>query len=235
MNTATGGAASAGHFLLCACAAIAVLGTGPAIEPAHAQATPAQKPQPAAPVTDQDTATETARQARDTANSGLSLFDTQLPVFTGTTTPPPSWLSGIEMNCIGCPGAVTFSGPPSTNPNAPWLLHGKWRRDTPFGTASVGFAGMRNSALPLSTMMPLGAELASTTLGSSHTGFFMPSTQWSVTAGLEKTLKRFSNGATIGVAADFMVPVHTTAIGAGDPRLGAMKAAAFRFGIVIRW
>jgi hypothetical protein len=138
------------------------------------------------------------------------------------------------MKCVGCPDAGTSARPISTNQNAPWVLRGKWQRDTPFGRASIGFAGIRNSALPASTVLPLGGDAGHTTVGSS-TAFFMPSTQWSVTAGLEKTLVTFSTGATVGIVTDLIVPVHTTAAVAADPRMGGMKSAALRFGVVLRW
>jgi hypothetical protein len=145
-----------------------------------------------------------------------------------------SWFSGADMKCIGCPGASTLARPESTNSNAPWVLQGKWRRETPFGVASLGFAGIRNSALPSYTALPLAGDVSQTTLGSSPS-LFMPSTQWSVTAGLEKTLMKFSNGATVGVATDLIVPVRIKSAVKGDPRLNGMNSAALRVGVVVRW
>jgi hypothetical protein len=113
------------------------------------------------------------------------------------------------------------------------VLQGKWQRQTAFGVASLGFVGIRNSAMPLSTALPLGGDLGHTVLSSS-TSLFLPSTQWSVTAGLEKTLVKFSKGATVGVMTDLVVPVHATSAVA-DPRLSGMKSAALRFGVVVRW
>ena len=165
------------------------------------------------------------------------------PLFLLDNEPPPttrfkfelgSWLSGVDAKCIGCPGAASIARPESTNRNAPWVLQGKWQRETPFGRASLGFAGIRNSALPTSTALPLGGDVGDSTLGSS-TSLFMPSTQWSVTAGLEKTLVKFSKGATVGLVTDFIVPVETKSAIAGDPRLSGMKSASLRFGVVIRW
>jgi hypothetical protein len=162
------------------------------------------------------------------------LFDNQPPPTTRSTFGLDSWLSGVDMKCIGCPGTTNIGRPESTNRNALWVLQGKWQRATPLGVASIGFAGIRNSALPASTALPLGGDAGQNALGSS-TGLFMPSTQWSVTAGLEKTLVKFSKGATVGVLADVIVPVQTTSAVAGDPRLSGMKSAALRFGVVFRW
>jgi hypothetical protein len=165
----------------------------------------------------------------------VSLFDHQPP----PTKPPKlaleSWFSGFKMNCIGCSTAATTVRPESTNRNAPWVLQGKWQRETRLGVASVGFVGIRNSALPPSSVIPLAGDPGFTSLNSSHTSFFMPSTQWSVTAGLEKTLVKFSNGASVGAVADFIVPVHTTSAVAADRRLSGMKSAALRWGFVVRW
>ena len=85
-----------------------------------------------------------------------------------------------------------------------------------------------------SNALPLGGDVGQATLGSSA-GLFLPATQWSVTAGLEKTLVKFSNGATVGVVTDLIVPVQTTSAVTGDPRLSGMKSAALRFGMVLRW
>jgi hypothetical protein len=55
--------------------------------------------------------------------TALFMFDNGLE---SNTKPAPewgSWLSGVEMNCTACRefGALL---PPSTNPNAPWVLQG---------------------------------------------------------------------------------------------------------------
>jgi hypothetical protein len=162
------------------------------------------------------------------------LLDKEPPPTTRFKFGQESWLSDVDVKCIGCPGAATIARPESTNRNAPWVLQGKWQRKTPFGVASIGFARIRNSALPPSTALPLGGDVGHATLGSS-TSLFMPSTQWSLTAGLEKTLVKFSKGSTLGVVTDLMVPVQTKSTVAGDPRLSGMKSAALRLGVVLRW
>jgi hypothetical protein len=83
--------------------------------------------------------------------------------------------------------------------------------------------------------MPLGGDAGHIPLGFSHTSFSMPSTQWSVTAGLEKTVVTFSKGVSVGIVTDLIVPVSTKSAVAGDPRLSGMKAAALRSGVVVRW
>jgi hypothetical protein len=102
-----------------------------------------------------------------------------------------SWLSGVEMQCIGCRGfEPTGIRPESTNATAPWVLQGRWRRQTTLGVVSAGFVGVRNYALPLSTAMPLGGEFDRAALGSSRASVFAPVSQWSLTAAVEKTLAR---------------------------------------------
>ena len=207
--------ASATHRLTVAFTAVALVTTSSSLLLAQATGTPAQEPASPAP-------------------PPVFLLDNKPPPTSRFTFGPESWLSDVEVKCIGCPGGAAIAGPESTNRNAPWLLQGKWQRETSFGVASVGFAGIRNSAVPALTALPLGGDAGQATLGSS-TSLFMPSTQWSVNAGLEKTLVKRSNGATIGVLTDLIVPVQTKSAVAGDPRLSRMKSAALRFGVVFRW
>lgn len=103
------------------------------------------------------------------------------------------------------------------------------------GPVSTGFVGVRNYALPLYTGMPIGGDFNPGMLGSSLTSSFMPSSQWSLTAAVEKTLATFSNGATVGVTADVLIPVATESVSVGDPRIAALTSRAMRVGIVVRW
>lgn len=169
--------------------------------------------------------------------------DTNVSLLAGEFVPTPtkkttleSWLSGVDMICIGCraldPNAIL---PESTNPNAPWLLQGKWRRQTAFGTLSTGFVGIRNYAMPLSTAMPIGGDVDPRALGNSSSLFVGPATQWSLTAGLEKTLVTFRNGASVGIVGDVAIPVHTSSAAGSDPRTGAISSRTIRAGIIFRW
>lgn len=165
----------------------------------------------------------------------LSLFDTEPPPSTRSPSALESWLSVVDMKCTGCRESSTILRPEPTNRNAPWVLQGTWQRHTPFGVASLGFVGIRNFALPLSTVLPLGGSPNPTVWAPREASLLMPSTQWSVTAGIEKTVMNFSKGATVGLVGDFIVPVQTTSAVASDPRVSGMKSAALRFGIVVRW
>jgi len=167
----------------------------------------------------------------------VSLFDPQPVTSSKPKAVFESWLSDVEMNCIACRGFATtavFSEP--ANPNAPWALQGTWKRQTTVGGLSTGFVGVRNYALPLSTVVPLGGDVDHFTTGSSwRTSVFAPSSQWYLTAAIEKTVATQSNGASVGVTADVLIPVHTESISVDDPRISALTSRAVRFGVVVRW
>jgi hypothetical protein len=63
---------------------------------------------------------------------------------------------------------------------------------------------------------------------------FAPTSQWSLTASVEKTFFKSKGGATIGVIADAMVPVATSSAIVGDARMGGMRPTV-RAGFVFRW
>jgi hypothetical protein len=220
--------ASATHSLgLTVAAAALVAAVSPTLV---AQSPAAQTPAPSRP------AEPSAVEPPDTTRDNLSLFNSR---FTIGATPTPliqSWLSGVEMKCIGC-GVfdTTAARPESTNATAPWVLQGRWRRPTPFGVVSTGFVGVRNYGLPLFNAIPLGGDVDPAALRSSRTSAFAPSSQWSLTAGVEKTLMKRANGASVGVVADVLFPVRTESVSVGDPRISALTSPTIRFGIVVRW
>jgi hypothetical protein len=140
------------------------------------------------------------------------------------------------MKCIGCGGfETTRVGPESTNANAPWALQGKWRRQTMLGVVSTGFVGVRNYALPLTSAIPLGGDLDPAALGTAGASAFLPVSQWSLTAGVEKTLAKSANGASLGVTADLLIPVSSETIRGGDVRDPVPASPTARFGGVFRW
>lgn len=174
----------------------------------------------------------TESQPTDPAPKDVSLF----------TIPPSdkskleSWLSGADVKCIGCrlfdPNATR---PESTNPNAPFAFQAKWHAQTALGRISAGVLGVRNYAFSPSVGTPIGGDFNPGPLGSSSTAFLGPTSQWSLSAAYEKTLRTFRNGATISVVGDVMIPVSTTSTAPRDPRIGAMSSRTIRGGIVIRW
>ena len=205
---------------------------------AWAQSTAPQTQEPSRPAkpSAEDDARERPGEASDIRLTTTSLFDDKLTIGTKPKSLLESWLSGVDMKCISCDGLATSAlFPESSNRNAPWVLQGRWRHQTALGVVSTGFVGVRNYALPLYTAMPIGGDFDPGARGSSPANVFAPSTQWSLTAAVEKTLATFSNGATVGVTADVLVPVTTGSIGAGDPRIGALTSRTMRFGIVFRW
>jgi hypothetical protein len=168
--------------------------------------------------------------------TSVSLFDPQLLTGTRPTSVFDSRLPGVEMKCIACPGFPTTAGlPQSTSSNAPWLLHGTWQRQTSLGVLSTGFAGVRNSAVPLYTAVPLGSDYDQFAAASWRTSAFAPSSQWYLTAAIEKTLRTRADGTSLGVTADVLIPIDTDSISAEDPRIGALTSRTLRFGIVVRW
>jgi hypothetical protein len=149
-----------------------------------------------------------------------------------------SLFKDVEVKCPGCPGfedaGIRRLLPESTNPNAPRVLQGKWRQQTAVGVMSLGVVGVRNYALPLYVAMPLGGDVDAGLQRSSSASAFAPSAQWSLTAAIEKTLASSWHGASIGAAADVIVPVETKSTPNGDARVAATKSRAARFGFVFR-
>jgi hypothetical protein len=211
------------HPLGYACAAAVVIA-------ATSSAAHAQSPAPSA-----------AEEARspgpaESKPTNLWLLDGQFTTSPIKKSVLESWLSGVDVKCVGCgPFGASAVRPGSTNANAPWLLQGHWRRQTPLGRVSMGFAGVRNYAIPLSTATPIGGEIDLGPLAASSGTFSGPTSQWSLTAAFEKTLKTFPGGASVGVTADVLIPINTASAVGGDPRVSAMGSRAIRAGIVIRW
>lgn len=144
--------------------------------------------------------------------------------------------SGVEMTCIGCRGfETTVLRPESADAFAPWALQGTWRRQTPFGLVSTGFVGTRNFGWPLASLMPVGGDVDPASLSTAGASIFPPVTQWSLTAGVEKTLLKRANGSSVGVSGDVLIPFNTDTINAADPRNSALTSPTLRVGIVFRW
>lgn len=146
-----------------------------------------------------------------------------------------SWLSGFEMKCTGCQAETTALFPETTDANAPWLMRGKWQRETALGTVSAGFVGLRNYASPLYTAMPIGGDIDPRMLAATRSSVFAPTSQWSLTASVEKTFFKSKGGATIGVIADMMMPVSATSAIVRDARMNGMASPTLRVGIIFRW
>jgi hypothetical protein len=145
---------------------------------------------PSAPSPADDTTSRDRRgEPPETVVESLSLFDHGLTNSAKPIVVVESWLSGVEMKCIGCRGFETTAvRPESTNANAPWAVQGKWRRRTTLGVVSTGFVSVRNYALRLSTAIPVGGDLDPAALGASGASAFLPGSQW-------KTLAKRANGA----------------------------------------
>ena len=229
--------ASVTHPLRCVVTATALVAAGVSTASAQTTATSIQEPsRPSVPsVGDDDTASHRRREPPGAILHDMSLFDDRHP---DRATPglAVDWLSGVEMACIGCRGVDTAGAwLASASANAPWVLQGRWRRQTRLGLVSTGFIGVRNSALPLAAVTRLGGDLDRIALRTSGTGGFLPGSRWSVTAGVEKTLATRANGSSVGVAADVFIPATSHAGAVDDPRARDLASPTIRVGIVLRW
>jgi hypothetical protein len=206
---------------------------------ASAQLLPAQQTQePPSPVKPSSTtgADPAERPHQSPESRPLTLFENRTAIGVRTNSVLESWLANVEMKCIGCPGLDTAAiRSPPTDAYAPWVLETKWRRSTPLGAVSTGFVGVRNGAVPLSFAMPLGGEVDPNVINSWRSNVVAPSIRWSLTAAVEKTLVTSKGGATVGIAADVVIPVGAGSTMAGDPRMSALASRTLRFGIVFRW
>jgi hypothetical protein len=220
-----------------AAAATALVAAGSSTALGQPRAAQTQEPSRAsAPSADEATPGDRQREPRDVTISSRSLFDGRPTGDTNPTSVVAPWLSGVTTTCIGCRGFETAGVPPSSaNSNAPWAFQGRWRRQTAFGVVSAGVVGVRNYALPLSTAVAPDGDLDRVALGTSGASGFAPGSQWAVTAGVEKTLAKRANGATVGVAADLSIPVKTDTVGVDDPRTRNLASPTMRVGIVLRW
>jgi len=218
------------HSLGLAVAATALLAAEPST--ALAQSSASQVQEPSRPATSAATGKDASR---DRASETLSLFSRPRATSTTSKSVKDSWLSGLEIKCLACGGSGTSPVfPESTNPNAPWVLQGTWRRQTAFGIVSTGILGVRNSALPVSALTSLGGSFEPGHNASASSAF-APSSQWYLTAAVEKTLAVRSDGASVGVIADVLIPVESKPFRVVDPRSDALTSRALRVGMVVRW
>jgi hypothetical protein len=226
------------HSLGFAVAASAAVAAGSPPAPAQSPAAQTQEPSraPARPADDVDPSRDRRREPQGVTAHSLFLTDQAVADRSKAPFVVESWLSGVEVRCIGCRGAETTGvRPESANANAAWALQGKWRRRTPLGVVSTGFVGVRNYALPLATAIPPGGDIDPGALGSVGSSAFLPGSQWSLTAGVEKTLATRGGGASFGVTADVLVPVTNQPGSGGDPRNTVLSSRTIRVGGIVRW
>lgn len=226
------------HPLGIALAAMALLAADTSAALAQLPVAQAQEPRsPAKPSeTDEQAARDREQEPPPARIADPGWLDKWLSIATKPQSGLESWLKDVAVTCTGCRGFETGApGVDLTDANAPWVLQGKWRHQTPFGAVSTGFVGVRNSALPLSTITPIGGDVDLRALQSSNSSVFAPMTQWSLTASVEKTLVTRKSGATFGVIADVLMPVATESAVAKDARMGALRPTTFRAGFVFRW
>jgi hypothetical protein len=81
----------------------------------------------------------------------------------------------------------------------------------------------------------VGGDLDSAALAAAGGPAFLPGSQWSLTAGVEKTLATSAKGASFGFAGDLLIPVRYETDAAGDPRRPVLASPTVRFGGVLRW
>lgn len=147
-------------------------------------------------------------------------FDLELPDGRG------SWLTG---------GDARSSSPPNTNGNAPWFVEGRVRHEGRSSAFSAGVVGVRNYTLPLYSASAIGGRLDPGPVSSSLANFYVPSTQWNLTAAVERTLRTTAGGATVGVAADAFFPLDVAAPTNDKSRIDPLPSQATRVGLALRW
>lgn len=149
-----------------------------------------------------------------------------------TPTSPWGVRSTVDINCVACvPGLASIPA----NPNAPWSLYGTVRHESRLGGFSAGFVGVHNYAPPLYSVMSIGGAYSPGGASSSVANFFVPSTQWHLTASFQRTLVTTAAGATLGLTADVLVPVKTDAAVNDSLGICPLPSGAVRFGMVFRW
>ena len=225
------------HSLGFSIAAAALVAAGSSTALGQSPAAQTQEPnRPSAPAAaGEATLGDRGHEPPGTIFSTLSLFGDRLADVTKPTFVVTPKLSGVETTCIGCRGfETTVVRPDATSSTTPWILQGRWRRQTPLGAVSTGFLGARNYALPLFTAIPLGGNLDPAAL-SSGASVASGVSQWSLTAGVEKTLVTRPTGASVGVTGDVLIPFAVETAGIGDPRTTILKSPTVRFGTVVRW
>jgi hypothetical protein len=152
------------------------------------------------------------------------------------TPPLTTWLSTADVRCLSCGGGDPPGGlMPSTNGNAPWAFQGTLHRQGNAGRLSLGVLGTRNYAGPLyGALSPEGA-FAPGPLSTITPNLAIPSTQWHLTAGFERTLFTTKGGATLGIYGDVLLPLQADPAAADPLSVGPISSRAARFGVVIRW
>jgi hypothetical protein len=218
--------------------AIALVAAGSSTLLAQSPAPQAEDPSrpSASAAADENTSRDRRREPPATMGTRLYVYDHGPTKSTKPRLGVASGLFGVEMKCTGCGELdATRIRPDSAHSHAPWALQGKWRRQTPLGVVSTGIVGVRNYGLPLSTAMPIGGDIDPAALGTAGASAFLPGSQWSLTAGLEKTLVKRANGASFGVTGDLLIPVRSETVGVGDPRQTVLASPTMRIGGVLRW
>lgn len=160
--------------------------------------------------------------------------ETPPPVDIRTTTTIGDWLSKVhvDLGCPSCPGDT--NGPP-VNPNAPWALQSKVRFSGAFGTVAAGVIGVRNDAAPLYSSMPIAGDYRARVINTTTPNFFVPATQWHLTAAFERALLTTSRGKTFSFATDLTVPLRTTPRIGDGPGIDPLSSTALRVGFKFRW
>jgi hypothetical protein len=86
--------------------------------------------------------------------------------------------------------------------------------------------------LPLYLSQPFGANYDLTPPVSSFAGMADNRTQWLLSAAVRKTIKRMSEGQTIGIGVDAFVPISWDAVAPGAPDTRALPSKALRINAV---
>jgi hypothetical protein len=128
----------------------------------------------------------------------------------GTKTRPKLELS-IDPGqwCPTCPGATGARAP--VNRNAPSMIRGGLSyAPSAASRISVGLLGYRNGRLPAYMLLPIASQSAVDIAPSAAlTDVSNSATQWQLSAGFERAIRRPASGLQLNLFGDVFVPLTT--------------------------
>jgi len=148
----------------------------------------------------------------------------------GTKTRPKLELSIDPAQwCPTCPGATGARAP--VNRNAPSMIRGGVSyAPSAASRISVGLLGYRNGRLPAYMLLPIASQSAVDIAPvAALTDVSNSATQWQLSAGVERAIRRPASGLHLDLVGDVFVPLSTTAD--RDGPTPSIPSRALRFGV----
>jgi hypothetical protein len=204
-----------------------------------AAAAPGQAQAPAQPAATQPTSPKVDSPAVDRSSSGIWPVSPLWLDVTGQSnerilssiTPSGPWRIYFGPQ-NGCPTCDATRLQPPTNANAPWALKAGVSYVGTDAEVTLGVIGYRNYRLPLYPSQPFRANYDLTPPVSSFADMADNRTQWLLSAAVRKTIKRMSEGQTIGIGVDAFVPISWDGAAPGAPDTRALPSKALRLNAV---